>query len=157
MVAVVTARDPWLAVALVLLAPLLAAIVVVDARTHRIRNTLTLATLAVCVATVGGRGFTQPDVAVRSVLAAAVVGLLYLMLWRFADLGLGDVKLAATLALIAGWSGWQAVVAFVVLAHLLPVPFAVWRLVRHRRDRIAFGPALVVGLYAAVALAALAR
>jgi len=132
-------------------------IAIIDARLHRIPNPLVLAALGVAVVTITARAFTQPDAAVRAVVAAIVVGVLYVLLWRFADLGLGDVKLVATLALIAGWAGWETVVAFIVLAHLLQFPFAVWRLARRRRERIAFAPALVVGLYLAVAVAALTR
>lgn len=157
-VAILSVRqDAWLVAALVLLVPPVTAIAIIDARLHRIPNPLVLAALGVAGVTVAGRAFTQPDAAVRAVVAAIVVGLLYLLLWRFADLGLGDVKLTATLALIAGWAGWETVVAFIVLAHVLQVPFAVWRLVRRRRERIAFAPALVVGLYLAVAVTALTR
>ncbi|WP_165399839.1 prepilin peptidase [Xylanimonas ulmi] len=147
-----TRGDGWLVVTLVLIAPPLVAITIIDARRHRVPNHLTLAVLAATVVTVAGRAFTEPGVTVRAAVASVVVGLFYLLLWRFADLGLGDVKLAAALALVAGWSGWQTVVVFVVVAHLLQVPVAVWRLARRRRDRIAFAPGLVIGLYLAVAV-----
>ncbi|WP_162616432.1 prepilin peptidase [Xylanimonas allomyrinae] len=84
--------------------------------------------------------------------AGAAVGVVFLALWRFTGLGMGDVRLATALAPIAGLAGWQTVVAFVVLTHLLAAPVALWALARRRRD-IAFGPAVVAGLYLAVALA----
>lgn len=147
-----TRGDAWLVATLVLIAPPLSAIAIIDARTHRIPNRLTLAVLAATVVAVAGRAFTEPGVLARAAVAAAAVGLFYLLLWRFADLGLGDVKLVATLALVAGWSGWQTVVVFVVVANLLQTPVAVWHLARQRRDRIAFAPGLVIGLYLAVAV-----
>jgi leader peptidase (prepilin peptidase)/N-methyltransferase len=63
-------------------------------------------------------------------------------------LGLGDVKLAAVLALILGFAGWPAVIAGVVTPHLINGPIALFLLVTKRIDRkrpLPFGPALLAG------------
>jgi leader peptidase (prepilin peptidase)/N-methyltransferase len=68
-------------------------------------------------------------------------------------LGLGDVKLAAVLGLILGLAGWPAVVAGVLLPHLINGPIAVVLLVTRRAGRkkaLPFGPALLVGALVAV-------
>jgi len=72
-------------------------------------------------------------------------------------LGLGDVKLAAVLALILGFAGWPAVIAGVVTPHLINGPIALWLLITRRADRrspLPFGPALLVGALLAVAATA---
>jgi leader peptidase (prepilin peptidase) / N-methyltransferase len=68
-------------------------------------------------------------------------------------LGLGDVKLAAVLALILGLVGWPALVVGLVTPHLINGPIAVFRLVRRTAGPIAFGPALLAGALAGLAVA----
>jgi leader peptidase (prepilin peptidase)/N-methyltransferase len=65
-------------------------------------------------------------------------------------LGLGDVKLAAVLALILGFAGWPAVIVGVVAPHLINGPIAIALLARGRRTPLAFGPALLAGALIAV-------
>jgi len=65
-------------------------------------------------------------------------------------LGLGDVKLAAVLALILGFAGWPAVIVGVLAPHLINGPIALALLVRGRRTPLAFGPALLAGALIAV-------
>lgn len=63
-------------------------------------------------------------------------------------LGLGDVKLAAVLALVLGFAGWPAVFVGVVTPHLINGPIALFLLVtgRARGGRpLPFGPALLAG------------
>jgi leader peptidase (prepilin peptidase) / N-methyltransferase len=150
-----TARaDVWLMTALVCLSPVMAAAAVIDARHRRIPTMLTRAGFAVGVAVFVAGAVVSGDGGrlVRAGAAAAVVGLVYLVLWRVASMGLGDVRLAVVLGLVAGWAGWPAVVMFVVLAHLLMVPLAVWRLARGKRGDLPFGPAPIAGLYLACVL-----
>ena len=93
-----------------------------------------------------------------AVTAAAVVGAAHLVLAVLSGggLGLGDVKLAAVLALGLGFHGWQAVALGAVLPHLLMGPVALvlvlGRRVR-RRAALPFGPALLAGALAAVVVA----
>ena len=93
----------------------------------------------------------------RSVLAAATIGMAYFGLSRVADIGLGNVRLAAFLAFLAGWADWIVLVAFILIAHVAGFVQALRALSHSRRGRIALGPALVTGLYAATALEFLGR
>ncbi len=74
------------------------------------------------------------------------------------QLGFGDVKLGAVLGLYLGWLGWFAVVAGVVLAPVLNLPLVLGLLATGRAGRdtsVPYGPALIAGAIAAVALTAL--
>ena len=72
-------------------------------------------------------------------------------------LGLGDVKLGAVLGFALGFLGWPALVAGVVLPHLINGPAALVLLLARRARRrtpLPFGPALLVGALLAVATTA---
>jgi leader peptidase (prepilin peptidase)/N-methyltransferase len=91
-----------------------------------------------------------PAKAGTAVLAAVVVCTAYGILACLpgGGLGLGDVKLAAALALILGFAGWPAVLAGVLTPHLLNGPIAVFLLVTRRaggKSPLPFGPALLAG------------
>ncbi len=93
-----------------------------------------------------------------AVAAAGVVGSVYLVVAIVSGgaLGLGDVKLAAVLALGLGFHGWPAVAVGAVAPHLIMGPVAVvlmlGRRVR-RRGVLPFGPALLAGALLAVVTA----
>jgi leader peptidase (prepilin peptidase)/N-methyltransferase len=83
-----------------------------------------------------------------ALVAAVAVLTAYAILALLGGLGLGDVKLAAVLALILGFAGWPAVIAGVLLPHLINGPVALFLLLTRRAGRqraIPFGPALLVG------------
>ncbi|MEU4243028.1 A24 family peptidase [Actinoplanes sp. NPDC026619] len=87
--------------------------------------------------------------------AAVAVLTAYAILAFFGGLGLGDVKLAAVLALILGFAGWPAVVIGVLMPHVINGPVALFLLVTGRASRrrpIAFGPALLAGALVGLAL-----
>jgi len=152
--AIAFGRELWTATALVSLAPFAASAAVVDARYWRVPTSV-VALGAGFVAVVLATGTVMTgDVArlATALVAGTVVGLVYLALWRFASMGLGDVRLAALLGTTAGWTSWVTVVWFVVGAHLLAGLVAVVLLVRRRRGHMPFGPFLVAGLYLAVTL-----
>jgi leader peptidase (prepilin peptidase)/N-methyltransferase len=95
----------------------------------------------------------------RAALAAVLVGTAYLILALLPGdgLGLGDVKLAAVLGFALGFLGWPALVAGVVLPHLINGPAALVLLLARRarrRSPLPFGPALLVGALLAVATTA---
>jgi leader peptidase (prepilin peptidase)/N-methyltransferase len=72
-------------------------------------------------------------------------------------LGLGDVKLAAVLALILGFASWPAVFVGLAAPHLINGPIALFLLVSRRvsADRaLPFGPALLLGALLGVLTAA---
>lgn len=86
-------------------------------------------------------------------LAALGAGYLVLALLRPADMGLGDVKLAAVLGLHLGWIGWGHVVLGAFLGFLVGglsglALIAVRRATR--RTAIPFGPFMLTGALVAV-------
>ncbi|HEX5202678.1 prepilin peptidase [Paractinoplanes rhizophilus] len=80
-----------------------------------------------------------------ALVAAGAVLTAYAILAGLGGLGLGDLKLAAVLALILGFAGWPAVIAGVLAPHLINGPIALFLLVTRRRTVLPFGPALLAG------------
>ena len=73
-------------------------------------------------------------------------------------LGLGDVKLAGTLAGLLGWWSWETALYGLLTGFILGGLVATVLLVSHRADRrshLSFGPALVAGAYLWAGLAPL--
>ncbi|MEZ5407597.1 MAG: prepilin peptidase [Acidimicrobiales bacterium] len=134
------------------MAALLAAVVLcygalsaVDAAEQRLPNRITLplagATLAaVVVGAVTGGDVTAAVAAVGTGAAFAAV----LVVLRF---GMGDVKLALTVGMVAGWLGRAAVVATIMAGAAAGAAVALVLLAVHRRRGVAFsfGPALAIG------------
>lgn len=148
----------WLGAALVLAAAPVAACVVIDARTHRIPTPLVRAIALVGVGVFGANAAvtgTWADLG-QAVAALLAVGAVFGALWWVTrgGTGPGDVRLAAALALYTGWLGWSVTLWFVVAAYFAAFPVALYRLLRGRRDPMAFGPALVAGWYLALGWAA---
>lgn len=89
----------------------------------------------------------------------AALWLFYAVQW-FAlpgRIGLGDVKLAGVLGLYLGWYGAGAALFGVVTTHLLAGGYAIVLLVTRRagpKSDLPFGPFMIAGAFAAVALAA---
>ena len=68
-------------------------------------------------------------------------------------IGLGDVKLAASLGTLLSWPGWQTLIAGVVAGFLLGAVYGVGLLVTRRAtrgQRIPFGPFMIAGAFLAV-------
>lgn len=132
----------------------------IDVRCLRLPDPL-VATLALVVGVPLGPGVVaagEPGRLGRALLAAALFGLGYLALALApgAGLGLGDVKLAAVLGFILGFLGWPAVAVGVIAPQLINGPIALVSLLRGRVRRggpLPFGPALLAGALAAIALA----
>jgi prepilin signal peptidase PulO-like enzyme (type II secretory pathway) len=144
----------WLGTALALAAAPVAACVVIDARTHRIPTPLVRVIALVGVGMVGASAAatgTWADLG-RAIAALLAVGAAFAALWWVTrgGTGPGDVRLAAALALYTGWLGWSVTLWFVVAAYFAAFPVALYRLLRGRRDPMAFGPALVAGWYLAL-------
>jgi leader peptidase (prepilin peptidase)/N-methyltransferase len=150
----VTPAYAWWAAAVV---PL----VFVDLAVHRLPDRLTFPAAlgvygllgAAAAVTGDGGAFT------RAALAGLAVGLFFatttLLLGR-RGFGLGDAKLAVSCAALLGWVGWPAVVAGLVLAifasGLVSLALLAFRRVRWS-THLPFGPFLVVGTLAGLALA----
>ncbi|MEE4543536.1 A24 family peptidase [Streptomyces sp. V4-01] len=95
----------------------------------------------------------------RALIAAAALGVLYLVLFLVnpVGMGFGDVKLAPTLGLALGWYGWQAVFLGTFAGFLLGALTGLVLLLTRRANRkspIPFGPFMLLGAFGAVLLAA---
>jgi leader peptidase (prepilin peptidase)/N-methyltransferase len=130
----------------------------VDLREHRLPDPLTSSALAaagvllaVAAAVDGDWSAYARAWMVAAVMFAAFLGLAVL---RPADLGLGDVKLAAVVGLVTGWLGWGIAVVGAFLGFLLG-GLAGGALVlagrAGRRTAIPFGPFMLAGALVAVA------
>jgi leader peptidase (prepilin peptidase)/N-methyltransferase len=147
----------WATPALVVAAASGAALGVIDARSHRLPNSLTyptttaVAVLLLLAALAGGTW----DAAGRALVGTVAVGGTYLLLHLVSPSGLGrgDVKLSVVLGAVAGWYGWSALVAAVLLPFLLGGAVALALIVTRRAARstaIAFGPFMLLGTAAAI-------
>lgn len=145
-------NDGWIIAAFLAAFPVLVAVVVIDSRSHRIPTALVTIVATTIAFKLVGSAITagSAESLVRSLVASAAVGAVYLVLNRVADIGLGDVRLAAVLGVIAGYFSWTTVLAFVVAAHFAAVPEALWHLVWRDARWMALSPAIVTGSYLAV-------
>jgi leader peptidase (prepilin peptidase) / N-methyltransferase len=130
----------------------------VDVREHRLPDWLTYpafggaAVLLALAATVTGEWGAYGRAWLGALALAG--GFLLLAIIRPADLGLGDVKLAASLGLLLGWIGWGHVVLGAFASFLLGGLCSVLLLATGRagrRSEIPFGPFLLAGALVAVA------
>jgi leader peptidase (prepilin peptidase)/N-methyltransferase len=87
----------------------------------------------------------RPERIGASLVAAVAVLIAYASMALLGGLGLGDVKLAAVLALILGFAGWPAVIVGVLAPHLINGPVALFVLATGRKRVLPFGPALLAG------------
>lgn len=148
----------FLSVLLVSVVAMVAACVV-DVDVHRLPNMLTLPLLAVLLVLLGvlaattGRWWALG----RAVLAAAVVFLVFLLLGLVGrgGMGMGDVKLSASIGLLAGYLSWVHVILAVLAAALIGTAWGLVLRVARGRDAsrdFAFGPHLVAGLHLVLCL-----
>ncbi|WP_371784541.1 prepilin peptidase [Streptosporangium subroseum] len=140
----------WLAVIAVTLA-------FVDLAVYRLPDGLTLAAylgtggLLAVAALAGGRF----DDLLRAGLAGAALAAFYLVLFLVnpAGMGLGDVKLAASLGTALGWLGWEPVITGAFLGFVAGGLYGVALMVAGRAGRkseIPFGPFMIIGAFAAI-------
>jgi leader peptidase (prepilin peptidase)/N-methyltransferase len=101
----------------------------------------------------------NPGPGLRAVVALLVLGgaLLVLAVAVPGGVGSGDVRLAAVVGMVAGWSGWPTLAATLVLAlALAAMVLAASRLWRRRgEDRevgVPFGPCLLAGAVMAITI-----
>ena len=146
MLAAAIGPSPLLPVYLLAAVPALL-LAVIDLRCLRLPDKL-VATLAVVAG--GPLAILRPERILPSLVAAIAVLTAYALLALFGGLGLGDVKLAAVLALILGFAGWPAVVAGLVAPHLINGPIALFLLFGGRRRVLPFGPGLLLGALVAI-------
>lgn len=122
---------------------------IIDVLTHRLPNGATLVCFLLTVAgLIPAVVFLHWFVVIRALLAALLAGCVLLLAWAAGQLGLGDVKLAVSLALFLGAISWQALALGTILSFLSAGIVAVILLLRRRagwRSRLALGPWLIVG------------
>jgi leader peptidase (prepilin peptidase) / N-methyltransferase len=123
-----------------------------DAITHRVSLGLIAMMSAGTLALLAGTGDTTS--LLRSLLVGAVLALSMLVLCLPRDgLGLGDAALAFPIGLMLGWTGWSAVVLWVLGAGLLSSLTATTLLALHRATRhtlLPLGPFLLFAVVPAV-------
>ncbi|MFC8733949.1 prepilin peptidase [Luteimicrobium sp. NPDC057192] len=147
--------------ALVVLALVAGPLTVIDVRTHRLPDALTLPGIVLGALTLGAAALVLGDgsAVVRTAVGTAVTAGFYALLARLGGLGRGDVKLAWLVGLPLAWVGWATLATGVLLAFLLGGLWSVGLLVTRRANRktaVAFGPFMLAGALLAVVLTATA-
>ncbi|SCE87366.1 leader peptidase (prepilin peptidase) / N-methyltransferase [Micromonospora coriariae] len=133
---------------------------VVDLACLRLPDSLVLATALLALGGLSGAALLADDPGrlLGALAGAAVAGAAHVLLALLpgSRLGFGDVKLAAVLGLPLGWLGRDALLAGLLLPHLLHGGLVLGLLAarRVRRDTLLpLGPALLAGAWLAVLLA----
>jgi leader peptidase (prepilin peptidase) / N-methyltransferase len=150
----VLAAACWLAICTVALAW-------IDAAVQRLPDLLTAPAYAgtvglLLLAAADGGHWHDLLRAVIGGLALAVAYLALAVVSRSA-VGLGDVKLAASLGTLLAWPGWSALVAGTLAGFLLAAVYGLGLLALRRtswRQRIPFGPFMIAGAFLALVIAA---
>jgi leader peptidase (prepilin peptidase)/N-methyltransferase len=126
-----------------------------DLAEHRLPNRLVVPALIAGVAGVGLSWLVSGLTLIPLVAAAVYAGLLFVFA-LFGGMGWGDVKMAAALGLAS--PSLAIALGSPLLAFLLGGIAAVYVLIRRgAKARIAFGPFLLAGYFAALAAVAAAR
>lgn len=159
---------PGLVLTLVLVAPTLVRLAVIDLDVHRLPNALTLRAAGIVAGGLLLAGFVDAhrsgttvfdaDAARRAIAGAVALGACYLalaLLGGGSGMGLGDVKLAPSLGALLAWAGWDAWLTGAFAAFLLGGAWGVVLLARGRgrQARMPFGPFMIAGALVALALA----
>jgi leader peptidase (prepilin peptidase)/N-methyltransferase len=144
----------WPLLWLVPLTPVAVALSVIDWHTRLLPRVIVLpATLAaIVVVTVVGLATGDRDALVRALVAMVLARSFFWVLWfvRSAGMGFGDVRLAAPVGLVLGWTGWGALAIGLWASFMLfVVPALVVLLARRDRSLLKksfpFGPFMVGG------------
>lgn len=141
--------------ALLVLGTFAVPLIIIDIRSHRLPNSLTgplfgvLSGVIIATSLIDADGHPAASVG-RAALGALVFAGVALLIHRISPpaLGLGDVKLAASLGLVLAWFSWNAlltgILAGFILAGLAAAVLLVMRRVS-RKGEIAMGPYLITG------------
>jgi len=128
-------------------------LVATDFKEHRLPNKYTYSLIAITVATLVGYGLYSGELNKlrASVVAMCLTAILGWLLARFADLGMGDVKL---LIALNGWLAWHdgwLIMSSLAIAMLTANVFAmgIWIKKKDPKEHIALGPFLLLGFYVA--------
>ena len=133
----------------------------VDLASHRLPDRVTFPAVGGCTAALAvDAAVTGPWSALLRAVAAGVVAYLLGTVARLVQprgFGGGDVKLLGLIGVVLGWAGWDVLVTGVFAGLLLGAVGSLVLVAVGRagwRTAIAFGPPLLAGAYAALALAA---
>ncbi|WP_448812096.1 prepilin peptidase [Agromyces bauzanensis] len=133
---------------------------IVDARTHRLPNRLIVPSYFVLAALLALYALTTGDWGAvgRAVVVAAITGAVYFGLAYWGSMGMGDVKLGILLGGALGWASWTAALTGPLFGFVLAAVAAVVLMIagRGRGTHIAFGPYLIAGAIAVLAITRLA-
>lgn len=135
------------------LAVISVALGVVDIRTRRLPNAITLPSYPVSIALLGlAAVFVEQGLAqlVRALVGMAALYVLYLVLFLIhpRGMGFGDVKLAGLLGLYLGWFGIDVLLVGAFLGYVLGGLYGVVAIIAGRATRktaIPFGPFMIGG------------
>jgi leader peptidase (prepilin peptidase)/N-methyltransferase len=127
-----------------------------DVREHRLPNVLVIPGIGVGLLSCVGEWLISGRPPIVSLVAAGAYAGFLLVLNLLGGMGMGDVKVAAALGL-ASWSTAVAVLSPVVAFLAGGLVSAVLLVAGRRGRRIAFGPFLLGGFWAAIGLVALSR
>jgi leader peptidase (prepilin peptidase) / N-methyltransferase len=129
----------------------------VDVRRHRLPDALTFPAFAAGAFLLAGAAAAEVEWGpyARAWLGAVILAGFYLLLViiRPADMGLGDVKLAAVLGLYLGWLGWTVLVVGAFLGFLFGGLLGLALVATRRatmRTSVPAGPTMLLGALAAV-------
>jgi len=124
--------------------------VLVDARVQFLPEVLTwpclAGVLALCLGQAAADG--APAAAVRTMLAGAVVAVLFRVLVSLAGVGRGDLSLAPSLGIVLGYLSWSAVVVGIAAGFCIAGLGVAASMVVYRRGlsgQVPFGPPLLAG------------
>jgi leader peptidase (prepilin peptidase)/N-methyltransferase len=130
---------------------------VIDLRTLRLPNVLTLSAYPIVAALL-----LLPAIAdgswqsyLRAVLAGAAVLALFVVLHLInpSGMGLGDVKLAGPMGALLGWLSWQVTTLGVIMGFSLVAVVGITMILARRADRksaLPFGPFMLAGAWIAI-------
>jgi leader peptidase (prepilin peptidase) / N-methyltransferase len=156
----VKATSVWELAALGWLAVVAIPLAFIDVAVRRLPDPLTAAAYVgtVCLLVAAALATHHPGQLGRAVLAGAGLASLYLIMLFVspASIGPGDGKLAASVGTALGWLGWGALVTGALACFMAAALFAVGLLALRRArlsDHIAFGPFILLGALAAIAIA----
>lgn len=145
--------EPVVAVLLSIAVLWLGVLSAIDAAQQRLPNRITLPLAGATTLSVvtGGVVHSNPGAA----LGAVGIGLAFATVFFVMGFGMGDVKLALTVGMIAGWLGRNAVVTTALIGAITGAAVALALIVTHRRRDLTFGfgPFLAIGSVAGMLVA----
>jgi leader peptidase (prepilin peptidase)/N-methyltransferase len=152
----------WELPAYVYFAVLSVPLAVIDLRTLRLPNVLTLSAYPIVAVLLLLPAFATGswDSYLRALLAGAAVLALFVVLHLVnpSGMGLGDVKLAGPMGALLGWLSWQIAMVGVIVGFVLVAVVGIAMILARRANRksaLPFGPFMLAGAWIAILVPAL--